>query len=109
MDESSLDENYKVLIIWKFQQYLDETPGMITDRVDTAMGAVAYDFAKWSCIPEGTTRAVLRDYTRNPQKYRDALERNEGGRIVAPKGGTYKLGDLTAAMNKLTRATSGSG
>ncbi len=88
---------------------MDETPGTITDRPGTAMGAAARDSAKRSCIPEGTARAVLRDYARSPQKCRGAPKRRGGGRIAAPKGGTRGAGDPAADTGGPARAAGGSG
>ena len=109
VDASALREIDKVLLIWKYEEYLDETPEIFADRQCTAMRAVAYAFSKWSVIPRETTRAVLKDYVKDPKKYEGMLKRHEGGRPRYPEGGTCEPGELAAAVDKLIRATSGSG
>ncbi len=72
---------------------------------DNTIHAAEYDFAKWRGIPRETTRAVLEDCARNPEKCGELLKKHEGGRIRFPEGGPHKHGDLTAAMDRLNRAT----
>ncbi len=94
------------LLIWRYHKN-KETLRVLDDvKPDDVTHMVECDFARWRGMAPETTRAVLEDYIKDPKKYEGILKKHESRRCRAPKGKPYKLGDLAAAMDRLTRATS---
>ncbi len=86
MGAAKLDEGDTVLLIWKLEELVEEDAARCDMTPAEMIPAVEYDFAKWRDIPRETTRAVLEDYLKNPEKYEGMLKRREGGRFPTHRG-----------------------
>ncbi len=107
MGAATLDEGDTVLLIWKLDELVERDAARCDMKPAEMIPAVEYDFAKWRDIPRETTRAVLEDYLKNPEKYEGMLKRRESGRPPTYWGEPHDPvtpADLDAATDALIAA-----
>ncbi len=80
MGAAKLDESDTVRLIWNLEELVEEDAASCGMKHADMIPAVEYTFAKWRDIPRETTRAVLEDYLKNPEKYEGMLKRYESSR-----------------------------
>ncbi len=107
MGAATLDEGDTVLLIWKLDELVEKDAAWRGTKPAEMIPAVEYTFAKWRDIPPETTRAVLEDYLKNPEKYEGMLKRRESGRPPTYWGEPHDPvtpADLDAATDALIAA-----
>ena len=107
MGAAKLDESDTVRLIWKLEELVEEDAARCGMTHAEMIPAVEYTFAKWRDIPRETTRAVLEDYLKNPEKYEGALKRRESSRPPSYWGEPHDPvtpADLDAAADELIAA-----
>ncbi len=87
MGAAKLDEGDTVRLIFMLEESMRGAAESCGMKPADMIPAVEYDFAKWRDIPPETTRAVLEDYLKNPEKYEGVLKRHECLRPPKPSSG----------------------